>query len=67
MIVSPNKDNEIRIMRLKDKKIIKILKGHSSSICHVRHFFSQKQNLIIYYQLMKIKILIYGIYQIISL
>ena len=30
MIVSPTKDNEIRIMRLKDKKIIKILKGHSS-------------------------------------
>ena len=42
MIVSPNKDNEIRIMRLKDKKIIKILKGHSSSVCHVRHFFNQK-------------------------
>jgi WD40 repeat protein len=42
MIVSPNKDNEIRIMRLKDKKIIKILKGHSSSACHVRHFFNPK-------------------------
>ena len=42
MIVSPNKDNEIRIMRLKDKKIIKILKGHSSSVCHVRHFFNPK-------------------------
>ena len=40
MIVSPNKDNEIRIMRLKDKKIIKILKGHSSLVCHVRHFFN---------------------------
>ena len=42
MIVSPNKDNEIRIMRLKDKKIVKILKAHSSSICHVRHFFNPK-------------------------
>jgi len=42
MIVSPNKDYEIRIMRLKDKKIIKILKSHSSSVCHVRHFFNQK-------------------------
>lgn len=42
MIVSPNKDNEIRIMRLKDKKIIKILKGHSSLVCHVRHFFNSK-------------------------
>ena len=42
MIVSPNKDNEIRIMRLKDKKIIKILKDHSASVCHVRHFFNPK-------------------------
>ena len=45
MIVSPNKDNEIRIMRLKDKKIIKILKGHSSLVCHVRHFFNPKSKI----------------------
>ena len=45
MIVSPTKDNEIRIMRLKDKKIIKILKGHSSNVCYIRHFFNPKSKI----------------------
>ena len=42
MIVSPNKQYEIRIMSLKTKKIIRVLRGHSSPICIVRHFFNPK-------------------------
>ena len=45
MVVSPNKDGEIRIMRLKDKKIIKILKGHVSLVYYVKHFFNKKTNI----------------------
>ena len=42
MLASPNKDNEIRIMSLKTKKLIKVLRGHSALVCHVRHFFNHK-------------------------
>jgi WD40 repeat protein len=42
MIVSPNKQNEIRIMSLKRKKLIRVLRGHSALVCMVRHFFNPK-------------------------
>ena len=44
-IVSPNKNNEIRIINLKTKKLIRILRGHSTFICFVKHFFSHKNKI----------------------
>lgn len=45
MVVSANKDNDIRIMVLKTKKLIKVLRGHSALICHLRHFFNNKSKI----------------------
>ena len=44
-IVSPNKNNEIRIINLRTKKLIRILRGHSTFICFVKHFFSHKNKI----------------------
>ena len=43
-IVSPNKNNEIRIINLKTKKLIRVLRGHSTLVCIVKHFFNFKNN-----------------------
>ena len=45
MLVSPNKQYEIRIISLKTKKLIRVLRGHSAPICIVRHFFDQKNKI----------------------
>ena len=44
-LVSPNKNNEIRIVNLKTKKLIRVLRGHSSLVCFVRHFFNFKNKI----------------------
>lgn len=43
-IVSPNKNNEIRIINLRTKKLIRVLRGHSALVFLVRHFFNHKNN-----------------------
>ena len=43
-LISPNKNNEIRIINLKTKKLIRLLRGHSALVCLVRHFFNHKNN-----------------------
>ena len=45
MLVSPNKQYEIRIISLKTKKLIRVLRGHSAPIGIVRHFFDQKNKI----------------------
>ena len=45
MLVSPNKQYEIRIISLKTKKLIRVLRGHSAPIGIVRHFFEQKNKI----------------------
>ena len=44
-LVSPNKNNEIRIVNLKTKKLIRVLRGHSALVCFVHHFFNNKNKI----------------------